>query len=299
MLKYRRKEKGVALIMVLMIVAIMTVVVTSTIYKNRLLIKEAELQKNHAKGSLIIKTVKADLIQVLTTTPTWVVGPTKKLKDKYQLPKDMNFYGTSFKYHDLNVKIQDLSGLVSLYPFDEDGFLLLLKSMGIKSKERNILLDSIKDWQDSDHFKRLNGAEKQDYLNSSLPRNGTIQVIDEVLLIKGMTSEIWDKISPYIVLFGRGGISTQYIPDDRLDIFGSDFDQKNIIEKRKALRENGENPTAIMYGGELTYPGRRLLITISMPYQESQYTESFVIVRTRGMNVPYVIADNIVGTYEN
>lgn len=293
------KEKGAALIMVLMIVAIMTVVVTSTVYKNRLLIKEAELQKSYTQGRFAIKTVKAELIQLLTTTPTWLLGPTKKAKEEYELPKDMNFYGTPFKYHGLNVKIQDLSGLVSLYPFDEDGFLLLLKSMGIKSKERNILFDSMKDWQDNDDLKRLNGAEKFDYLDKSLPRNGALQVIDEILLIKGMTPEIWDKISPYIVLFGRGAMSTRYIPDERLDIFGSDFDQKNILEKRKSLRENGEDPTAITYGGELAYPGRRLMITVSMPHRNNQHTESFVIVRTRGMNFPYVIADNIVGTYEN
>lgn len=299
MFKGRKKDKGVALIMVLMIVAIMMVVVTSTVYENKLLIKEAKLQKDSIKKSLIIRTTKAEIIQLLTTTPTWVMGPTKKIKDKYQLPKDMNFYGTPFDYHGLSVKIQDLSGLVSLYPFDEDGFILLLKSIGIKSKERNILIDSIKDWQDIDHFKRLNGAEKQDYLNSSLPRNGTMQVLDEIRLIKGMTPGIWKEISPYIVLFGRGAISTRYIPDERLDTLGSNFDQKNIIEKRTALRKSGEDPTAITYGGELAYPGRRLFITLSMPHQNGQYRESFIIVKTRGMNFPYVIADNIVGTYEN
>jgi general secretion pathway protein K len=63
--------------------------------------------------------------------------------------------------------------------------------MGVEQDE---ILDSILDWKDRDHEHRMNGAE-DDYYNS-LPdpydcKDGNFDTIEELLLIKGITPELF------------------------------------------------------------------------------------------------------------
>lgn len=55
------------------------------------------------------------------------------------------------------------------------------------------IVDSIQDWRDLDNLHRMSGAEDDYYLSLPSPyraKNGDFDTIDELLLVKGMTSEI-------------------------------------------------------------------------------------------------------------
>lgn len=293
------KQSGAALVMVLMIVAIMTVVVSSSVYKNRLLLKEAELQQNYNKARVRLKTVKAELIYKLTTTPLLLMGVNAELIKKHEIPSQFNFYGSPFNYLESEITIQSSNGLISLEPFDEEGFTALLINLGVAPKEQAILIDSLKDWVDSDNFSRLNGAEWRFYDDRSLPRNGVIQSFDELLMVRGMTDELWQALRPHLILFGYGSLSARFTSDELLPLTRSNFDTKKIIETRKQLRESGENSLPSLYGNDARYPGNRLFINIAITYGEQVYQESFVIAKGVGDTEPYIITDNIVGTYGN
>jgi hypothetical protein len=61
---------------------------------------------------------------------------------------------------------------------------------------RNRLVDCILDWRDADDIPHLYGAEVNDYSqntpgHASLPANGPFRSIDELLLVKNMTPEIF------------------------------------------------------------------------------------------------------------
>ncbi|MGR6840816.1 general secretion pathway protein GspK [Aliivibrio wodanis] len=297
--RQRRQQNGAALIMVLMIVAIMTVVVTSTVYKNRLLLKEAELQQNYSNARIKLKTVKAELIYQIMTTPLFLMGANSELTKKYELPSQFNFHGYPFDYLESEITIQASNGLVSLEPFDEKGFTALLINLGVDLKEQSILIDSLKDWIDPDNFSRLNGAEWRFYGDRSLPRNGVIQSFDELLMVRGMTDELWQALRPHLILFGYGSLSARFTSDELLPLTHSNFDTKKIIETRKKLRESGEDPLSSLYGDEARYPGNRLFINVAITYGEQVYQESFVIAKGIGDTEPYIITDNIVGTYGN
>ena len=294
-----RRQRGAALIMVLMIVAIMTVVVTSSVYKNRLLLKEAELQQNYAKAQNKIKTIKAELIYKIVTTPIFLMGVSSDIKRTHELPLDFNLYGQPFNYLDAEVTIQSSNGLISLEPFDEEGFRSLLVNLDIEAKESAILIDSLKDWVDSDGFTRLNGAEWRFYGERSLPRNSAFQTLDELLMIRGMDEELWQSLRPHLILFGYGSLSARFTSDQLLPLVRSHFDTKNIIERRKELRESGENPQSSLYGNDARYPGNRWVINIAILNDGHVYQEKFTLAKGIGDTEPYIITDNIVGTYGN
>src|SRR5262249_38112872 len=74
----------------------------------------------------------------------------------------------------------------------------LFVSVGVDQETRNRLVDSVLDWRDSDDIRHLYGAEIGDYEQlpgasekARLPRNGPFASVDEVLLVKNMTPELF------------------------------------------------------------------------------------------------------------
>ncbi len=70
----------------------------------------------------------------------------------------------------------------------------LLSNSGVTDEKLvSTIVDSIQDWRDPDNLHRMNGAEDDYYLSLPTPyraKNADFEVIDELLLVKGMTPEI-------------------------------------------------------------------------------------------------------------
>ena len=92
------------------------------------------------------------------------------------------------------VQISDETGKmnVNLAP----GYLLykLLIMIGLDEREADMITDSIEDWRDRDDLRRLNGAESNYYQGLEEPylaKNGLFDVPEELLLVQGITPEIY------------------------------------------------------------------------------------------------------------
>ena len=70
----------------------------------------------------------------------------------------------------------------------------LLIMIGLDEGDADIITDSIEDWRDRDDLHRLNGAESDYYQALDEPyraKNGLFDVPEELLLVKGITPEIY------------------------------------------------------------------------------------------------------------
>lgn len=83
------------------------------------------------------------------------------------------------------------------------------------------IVDSLTDWLDPDDEALVNGAESAYYLSLPSPyiaRNGAVEFMEELLLVKGVTPEILygndekKGLSEYIRLYGRGRININTTP---------------------------------------------------------------------------------------
>ena len=87
----------------------------------------------------------------------------------------------------------------------------LLDNLGMPpGSERDTIADSILDWIDADSLHRLNGAEDDYYMSLSPPyraKNGPLDSIEELRLIRGVTPEIYDLIAPHLTVWGSGQIN--------------------------------------------------------------------------------------------
>ncbi len=90
--------------------------------------------------------------------------------------------------------IRDENGKISINSADKNTLNKLLEYSGVEDQiERSTISDSILDWIDADKNHRLNGAEDDYYRKQSPPylaKNGSIETMDELLKVRGITKEI-------------------------------------------------------------------------------------------------------------
>lgn len=93
-----------------------------------------------------------------------------------------------------NVEIIDETGKLNLNLAPSHLIFNLLITVGIPAPEAEILTDSIEDWRDPDDMYRPNGAESDYYQSLPQPyfaKNGSFAVPEELLLVRGVTPEIY------------------------------------------------------------------------------------------------------------
>ena len=78
------------------------------------------------------------------------------------------------------------------------------------SQTASDIADSILDWVDEDSDPRENGAEDgyyQGLTQAYACKNAKFQILEELLLVKGMTQEIFDKVSMHLTVYGDGKVN--------------------------------------------------------------------------------------------
>jgi general secretion pathway protein K len=107
------------------------------------------------------------------------------------------------------VKVVDLAGKIQVnrlvyqtgehkgeYDLTQKGILTRLLSnppFSMDQDKINEIIDSVKDWIDEDSDQEMHGAENSYYQSLDHPyscRNGPLESVDELLLVKGITSEL-------------------------------------------------------------------------------------------------------------
>jgi len=110
--------------------------------------------------------------------------------------------------------------------------------------ERNLsveLSEAILDWRDEDDKRMKEGAEKYDYLSSDHygyeSKNGNFESVEELMLIKGMTPEIFNAVRPNITVYGSGKVNINTAKENTLLALG--FDER-AVEKILQYRLGGD-----------------------------------------------------------
>jgi type II secretory pathway component PulK len=78
------------------------------------------------------------------------------------------------------------------------------------------LTQAIIDWRDQDELPRLNGAEREEYEDAGapvLPANRPFAEVNELRHVLGMTTEIFDKMEPYLTTVSSGRINVNAAPE--------------------------------------------------------------------------------------
>jgi general secretion pathway protein K len=103
----------------------------------------------------------------------------------------------------------DVGALVNINAVDESGLTRFLAASSIDPMAAEALAEAIMDWRDDDDFRRLRGAERDDYMKSGareLPSNTLFEAIDDLRFVRGMSRGILAQITPRLTVFGNGEV---------------------------------------------------------------------------------------------
>ena len=205
-----RRQRGVALVLVMWVAALIAVVASSFIAERR-----SEMLIVHNSESIARAEAIAD---AGVQRAVWELYRTDNSPDAWK--RDGTVQDWSFDGAPVKVEIRDESAKIDINTASDALLRGMFTSIGLSDDESVSLVDAILDWRDADSFKRPHGAEEADYRAAGLtykPANAPFQAIEELQLVLGMRAEIYRRIAPMITVYSRqAGVNAQLASRDVL-----------------------------------------------------------------------------------
>jgi general secretion pathway protein K len=203
------KQKGIALVLVLWMLALLTIMATGY---SRMMRTETMLTANLVHSSQAASLAEAGINIAIAE----LLKPVQEQAWKTD--------GTSYEYeldnNIITVKIRAESGKIDLNTARTELLYGLLESVIETEEDLLPLLQAMLDWRDKDDLMRNHGAEDEYYRNAGLgygAKDGPFNSLDELLLVKGFTSELYRKIRPALTIYShQTGIYPQSAPREAL-----------------------------------------------------------------------------------
>ncbi len=193
-------ERGVALLVTVMVVSLLIAI---TMHLG-MTVRQEILSSTHGRERNTLQTMALSGLQWgLAALNTDMQGTYNSFNDNWAKIAEANV--SSLFSGSLKVKVFDLSGRLqinsldpSLNTSDESKKILLrlleMGELGIEDPaKREEIVNSLIDWVDSNDDALFNGAEHSYYQSLARPhqcKNGLIDSIDELLLVKGISREL-------------------------------------------------------------------------------------------------------------
>jgi len=197
----KKGETGVALIMVLWVIAILSVVVLEFSFGMR---TEANLAKNFKEEASLYALanggIQRAIVELIYKHDSRIQQKRKAMKIEEILPgkeewqTDGRPNEISFSMGKCEVRILGEDGKININTVSDNLLRKIIGNLGLVGEARDVVVDSILDWRDSDDFYRINGAENDYYQSLPNPyecKNGNLDTIEELLLIKGVTPDLF------------------------------------------------------------------------------------------------------------
>jgi general secretion pathway protein K len=259
-------QRGIALLIVLWVMAILMVTVLSFSLMIRaegfgaIAFKEGIEKKLFAEAG-----IERGIMEVMYRSLNRNRIVTLEGRESWRL--DGTAYSVEIGKGGFRVRVIDESGKISLNGLtDSSGIILknLLTRQGVSPEDADIIVDSVLDWKDADDLHRLHGAESDYYRSLSKSyktRDADFETLEELILVRGMTPEILygtektKGIIHFLTVHGKvARININAAPKEVLAALpGMDAEMaERIIEFRRSSEIGGENAAKEMVGA--AYP---------------------------------------------
>ena len=93
-----------------------------------------------------------------------------------------------------DIRIMGEGGKISLNQVSDNMLRKIMGQFGLEGEAKDVVVDSILDWRDSDDLYRINGAENDYYQSLKEPyscKNGNFDSVEELLLVRGVTQSLF------------------------------------------------------------------------------------------------------------
>lgn len=184
----QRRQRGVALVLVLLVTTLLTVVAASFAFSMR----SDTLMGQNAVAAARAETLADAAVQRA------LFELFKPASDQRRWLGDGVAHPWDFDGAKIDITIEDISARIDLNSAADALLKGLLQSIGLDEERSSALLDAILDWRDSDDLRRLHGAEAADYKAAGLsygPSNAPFATVDELQRVLGVTPALYAKLA--------------------------------------------------------------------------------------------------------
>ncbi|MCF6263961.1 MAG: type II secretion system protein GspK [Xanthomonadales bacterium] len=174
---------------------------------------------------------------------------------------DGRVYTLPFEDANLEISIIDERGKLDLNVVDELTLGSLLIGVGIDEMQVLPLVAAILDWRDPDDAVRLNGAEDAEYGSADLPygpRNGNFVILDELQQVLGMNYDLYRKLEPALTVYSRRRtIDPAFAPFEALMVMPGMTEDiaRDFINQRESRDNSGDNTLLMPDGSAVAMRG--------------------------------------------
>ena len=171
-----------------------------------------------------------------------------------EVPLEQGAYSVEYQYKEdggekTRYGLLDEERKVNLNKADVEVMARLLQmTAGLGSEKSTELAFAIFDWRDADSFFQHPeyGAEDDDYREMRLPfesKDGAFERTEELLLVKGMTREIFDKIKNFITIYPESNININTASKETLLAYGLQENLADLILSFRKGQDSQEGTT--------------------------------------------------------
>ena len=229
MIAARKSQRGVAFVLVLWLLALLTILLGSFALVSRTEALQARhlfetTEARYAAEAGINRAVFH--LSIADPLLRWVPDGRK--------------YEFEFERAQVELEITDESGLVDLNTTDTVTLTNLLKASGMDEEAALALSDAILDWRDTDDLVSPNGAEDPDYEAAGLPygaKDAPFDTVSEVQQVLGMTQALYARVAPALTIYsGQPEPNPAFAPFEVLRARQGMTDElaRQVIEMRHA-----------------------------------------------------------------
>lgn len=205
-----RRQGGVALVLVLWVITLLSVIAGNFAFSMR---GEAQIARN------LISAAQAQALADAGVQKAWF-ELSKPPTDLQRWQANGVAHAFAFNGTVLQVTIQDETGKIDLNTAPDALLQGLFKSTGLSEEAGAGLADAVVDWRDADKLKRLHGAEEDEYRaagKSYVPTNSPFETLDELLRVLGMSQDLYRKLAPALTVYSKQpGVNTAVAPSEVL-----------------------------------------------------------------------------------
>jgi type II secretory pathway component PulK len=201
----QESRSGVALLMVMVAIFVLSVMVGAFAYAMKVDTKLAQNANNEENliwlGRSGVELARYVLAEQMTVNgepydslnQKWAGGPGGIASSNSPLA-GISLDNFSVGDGSVTIKITDLERKINVNMANEPILQQALTSMGVDASEAPGIIDGILDWIDLDDATRANGAESDYYQSMDPPyfaKNGAIDDLSELLLIRGISQDVY------------------------------------------------------------------------------------------------------------
>lgn len=254
----RRRNRGIALVLVMWVLTLLTVMALGMTQTQR---TETALVDNQIGGARFRAIADA---AIAYTILSFLVPETEdgggfgaREVDSPWIPNGAPRAWT-FDGQSVTIAVFNESSRIDLNRADAQLLVALMRVLGVEEDDAGRLADAIADWRDEDDVKLLNGAEDADYEAAGRPlgaKDAPFATVDELQQVLGMDPLLYLRLAPELTVeSGAASPNPQFASPAviaALEGISLEEAELRVQERDSPLLEGAQGPLAFNRGGPL------------------------------------------------